>query len=299
MVELEQLITEQPNEKSANLSEMRLEEQISTMNNENMNAVRCIESQTAMIERVIMETSAALEKGGRLIYIGAGTSGMIGWLDALECPPTFGTRPEKVLGLLAGGVDGFSNAGVEDHKENGKADLENIQLKSNDIVIGLAASGRTPYVLGALEYAQKIGARTVAVVCNPHSLIAKMCPLTIEAVSGPEVLTGSTRLKAGTTTKLVCNMISTLSMIRIGKIYKNYMVDVKMTNEKLVTRGTNIVMSVTGCLKEQAQDALKKADGQVRIAITMVLLGCSKEQAQKALEKAGGCIQNVEQEVQI
>lgn len=290
MVELEQLITEQPNEKSANLSEMRLEEQISTMNNENMNAVRCIESQTAMIERVIMETSAALEKGGRLIYIGAGTSGMIGWLDALECPPTFGTRPEKVLGLLAGGVDGFSNAGVEDHKENGKADLENIQLKSNDIVIGLAASGRTPYVLGALEYAQKIGARTVAVVCNPHSLIAKMCPLTIEAVSGPEVLTGSTRLKAGTATKLVVNMISTLSMAQLGKVYKNYMVDVQLSNEKLVDRGIRIVCETTGCTRQRAVSLLQKADGHVKTAIVMQQEGCSKKEAEKLLDQADGRI---------
>lgn len=293
MVELEQLITEQPNKKSANFSEMSLEQQINTMNDENMNAVRCLESQTTKIKRVIMETSAALKKGGRLIYIGAGTSGMIGWLDALECPPTFGTEPEKVLGLLAGGVDGFSNAGVEDHKENGKADLERIALTENDMVVGLAASGRTPYVLGALEYAQNIGAKTAAVVCNPNSLIAKMCPLTIEAVAGPEVLTGSTRLKAGTATKLVCNMISTLSMAQLGKVYKNYMVDVQLSNEKLIDRGVRIVCETIGCTRAEAVSLIQSADGQIKTAIVMGKKGCSKSYAKALLDKADGRIEAV------
>lgn len=301
MIDFKKMTTEQENPRTSGLSSMDLRQAIEVMNEENMRAVTCIESQYDKIERVIEIAQDALAQGGRIIYMGAGTSGRIGLLDAVECPPTFGVDDNTVVGLIAGGQQAFIKAveGAEDKKEQGETDLQAILLTPQDLVIGLAASGRTPYVIGGLEYAQKIGAKTAAVVCNWESEIAKSCPLTIEAVPGPEVLTGSTRLKAGTTTKLVCNMISTLSMIRIGKIYKNYMVDVKMTNEKLVTRGTNIVMSVTGCLKEQAQDALKKADGQVRIAITMVLLGCSKEQAQKALEKAGGCIQNVEQEVQI
>lgn len=301
MIDFKKMTTEQENPRTSGLSSMDLRQAIEVMNEENMRAVTCIKSQYDKIERVIEIAQDALAQGGRIIYMGAGTSGRIGLLDAVECPPTFGVDDNTVVGLIAGGQQAFIKAveGAEDKKEQGETDLQAILLTPQDLVIGLAASGRTPYVIGGLEYAQKIGAKTAAVVCNWESEIAKICPLTIEAVPGPEVLTGSTRLKAGTTTKLVCNMISTLSMIRIGKIYKNYMVDVKMTNEKLVTRGTNIVMAVTGCLKEQAQDALKKADGQVRIAITMVLLGCSKEQAQKALEKAGGCIQNVEQEVQV
>ncbi len=171
-------------------------------------------------------------------------------------------------------------------------------MSKEDVVIGLAASGRTPYVIGALEYARQIGAHRAAIVCNEKSPISQICPLTIEAIAGPEVLTGSTRLKAGTATKLICNMISTLSMIRIGKVYKNYMVDVKMTNEKLKTRAVNIVMSVTDCSKEQAQKALEMAQGQVRNAIVMILLGCSKEEAEAALEQAGGQIQKLVKEEQ-
>lgn len=301
MIDFKKMTTEQENPRTSGLSSMELREAIEVMNEENMRAVTCIESQYDKIERVIEIAQDALAQGGRIIYMGAGTSGRIGLLDAVECPPTFGVDDNTVIGLIAGGQHAFIKAveGAEDNKEQGKTDLQAIDLSPIDLVIGLAASGRTPYVIGGLEYAQKLGTRTAAVVCNWESEIAKICPLTIEVVPGPEVLTGSTRLKAGTTTKLVCNMISTLSMIRIGKIYKNYMVDVKMTNEKLVTRGTNIVMAVTGCSKEQAQNALKNADGQVRVAITMVLMGCSKEQAQNALDRADGCIGNVEQEVQV
>ncbi|EOS60355.1 N-acetylmuramic acid 6-phosphate etherase [Firmicutes bacterium M10-2] len=301
MIDFKKMTTEQENPRTSGLSSMELREAIEVMNEENMRAVTCIESQYDKIERVIEIAQDALAQGGRIIYMGAGTSGRIGLLDAVECPPTFGVDDNTVIGLIAGGQHAFIKAveGAEDNKEQGKTDLQVIDLSPIDLVIGLAASGRTPYVIGGLEYAQKLGSRTAAVVCNWESEIAKICPLTIEVVPGPEVLTGSTRLKAGTTTKLVCNMISTLSMIRIGKIYKNYMVDVKMTNEKLVTRGTNIVMAVTGCSKEQAQNALKNADGQVRVAITMVLMGCSKEQAQNALDRADGCIGNVEQEVQV
>jgi len=300
MIDLSKLTTEQENPRTKQLSAMGIREAIEIMNEENLQAVKCIESQYDRLERVIEMTSDALERGGRIVYIGAGTSGRIGLLDAVECPPTFGVDYETVIGLIAGGENAFVKAveGAEDSKEQGRADLEAIHLSKEDVVIGLAASGRTPYVIGALEYARQIGAHRAAIVCNEKSPISQICPLTIEAIAGPEVLTGSTRLKAGTATKLICNMISTLSMIRIGKVYKNYMVDVKMTNEKLNTRAVKIVMSVTDCSKEQAQKALEMAQGQVRNAIVMILLGCSKEEAEAALEQAGGQIQKLVKEEQ-
>ena len=190
MENFELLVTERANERSRDLSAMSLEEQVRLMNEENYRALDCLGSQYDKIVRVIEKCVEALKRGGRLIYMGAGTSGMIGWLDALECPPTFGLEPKRVLGLLAGGPDGFLHAGVEDHEENGRRDLEKIDLCPNDLVIGLAASGRTPYVIGGLRYASKVGAKIAAIVSNEKSPISQKCPLTIEALSGPVVLTG-------------------------------------------------------------------------------------------------------------
>lgn len=298
MVDLSKMSTEKVNPNTTEFSSMSIGEAIRVMNQENYYSVKCIEQQFDMLERVIETTSEALEKGGRIIYTGAGTSGRLGLLDAVECPPTFGVDYDTVIGLIAGGDNAFDEAmeGAEDSKELGAEDLRKIGLNEKDVVIGLAASGRTPYVIGGLEYAKEVGAKYCAVVCNRDSEISRICPLTIEAEPGPEVLTGSTRLKAGTTTKLILNMISTISMIRIGKIYKNYMVDVKMSNEKLVTRGTNIVSEVTGCSRDEAKAVLAKSGGGVRTAIAMLLLGCGKEEAESALEKAGGRIQNLVKE---
>ena len=295
MIDLSKMTTEMVNPRTQTLSAMSIREAIEVMNQENINAVKCIEDQYDMIEKVINITSDVLEQGGRIIYMGAGTSGRIGLLDAVECPPTFGVDYDTVVGLIAGGENAFVKAveGAEDSKDFGKTDLIDHHLTNKDVVIGIAASGRTPYVIGGLEYAQSIGAKTCAIVCNKNSEIKKVCPFTIEVEPGPEVLTCSTRLKAGTATKLVCNMISTISMIRIGKIYKNYMVDVKMSNEKLVTRGTNIVCSVTGCDSETAKAALDKSNGGVRIAIVMILLNCDKETACAALENVHGRIQDL------
>ena len=278
MMNLSAMSTERVNPRTTELSSMSIREAIEVINQENYNSVKCIESQFDVLEKVIEITSEALERGGRIIYMGAGTSGRLGLLDAVECPPTFGVDFNTVIGLIAGG------------------DLKRIHLNEKDVVIGLAASGRTPYVIGGIEYAKKAGAKCCAVVCNKNSEIGRICPLTIEAEPGPEVLTGSTRLKAGTTTKLILNMISTISMIRIGKIYKNYMVDVKMSNKKLVTRGTNIVSAVTGCSKERAEEALAESEGSVRTAIAMILLGCRKEEAEDALKKVNGRIQNLVEE---
>ncbi len=298
MMNLNAMSTERVNPRTTELSSMSIREAIEVINQENYNSVKCIESQFDVLEKVIEITSEALERGGRIIYMGAGTSGRLGLLDAVECPPTFGVDFNTVIGLIAGGDQAFVKAveGAEDSEELGVEDLKRIHLNEKDVVIGLAASGRTPYVIGGIEYAKKAGAKCCAVVCNKNSEIGKICPLTIEAEPGPEVLTGSTRLKAGTTTKLILNMISTISMIRIGKIYKNYMVDVKMSNKKLVTRGTNIVSAVTGCSKERAEEALAESEGSVRTAIAMILLGCKKEEAEDALKKVNGRIQNLVEE---
>lgn len=298
MVDLSKMSTERVNPNTTEFSSMGIREAIRVMNQENYYSVKCIEQQFDVLEKVIETTSESLERGGRIIYTGAGTSGRLGLLDAVECPPTFGVDDNTVMGLIAGGRDAFVEAveGAEDSKELGAEDLKKIGLNEKDVVIGLAASGRTPYVIGGLEYAKEVGAKYCAIVCNRGSEISKICPLTVEAEPGPEVLTGSTRLKAGTTTKLILNMISTISMIRIGKIYKNYMVDVKMSNEKLITRGTNIVAEVTGCSADEAKKALSRSGGRVRTAIVMILLGCEKEEAEKALEKVNGRIQNLVKE---
>lgn len=298
MIDLSKMTTEKMNSNTTEFSSMSIRQAIEVMNNENYHSVKCIEEQFDTLEKVITITSEVLEQGGRIIYMGAGTSGRIGLLDAVECPPTFSVDYNTVVGLIAGGDNAFVKAveGAEDSKSFGVNDLKKINLNRKDIVIGLAASGRTPYVIGGIEYAKEIGAKYCAVVHNKNSEIKKICPLTIEAEPGPEVLTGSTRLKAGTTTKLILNMISTISMIRIGKIYKNYMVDVKMSNEKLMTRGTNIVSDVTGCSKETAKEVLMKSNGGVRTAIVMILLDCTKEEAESALERVNGRIDNLVKE---
>lgn len=295
MIDLSKMTTEQVNANTANLSSMSILEAVKTMNQEDYNAVSCIEEAYDMIAKVIELTGDALENGGRIVYVGAGTSGRLGVLDAVECPPTFGVDYNTVVGLIAGGDNAFVKAieGAEDSEAFAFEDLKAIGLNEKDVLIGIAASGRTPYVIGAIQYAQQIGAKACGLVCNKNSPIKEICPMTIEVSPGPEVLTGSTRLKAGTTTKLVLNMISTISMIRIGKIYKNYMVDVKMSNQKLIKRGISIVSSVTGCDEDTATQALQASDRDVKTAIVMVLLGVDKAAAMKALQTAKGRIQDL------
>lgn len=296
MIDLTKMATEQANNATTGFSEMSVKEAITAMHQEDYNAVKSVENQIDMIERVIEMTGDVLSNGGRIVYLGAGTSGRLGLLDAVECPPTFGVDYNTVLGLMAGGSNAFVKAleGAEDSKEYAVNDLKDIHLNEKDVVIGIAASGRTPYVIGGLEYASSIGAKTAGLVCNRNSKIKEICPLTIELETGPEVLTGSTRLKAGTATKLVLNMISTISMIKLGKIYKNYMVDVKMTNEKLVTRGTSIVCSVTQCSEEVAKEALLATENNVKEAIVMILLGCDRSMAQQKLIETKGHIMKKE-----
>ena len=248
-----------------------------------------------VIAEVVDWCVASLKQGGRIIYMGAGTSGRLGVLDAAECPPTFGVSPDMVVGLIAGGEKAFIKAieGAEDSVELGKMDLIEHNLTKKDVVIGIAASGRTPYVIGGLEYANSIGCNTASISCNLSSEIGKIAKKKIEVLVGPEVLTGSTRLKAGTAQKLILNMISTASMVGIGKCYENLMVDVMQTNEKLKVRAQNILMEVTGIDREMAKKVLEAADGHVKTAIVMVLTNSNKTEAVSLLNKAEGHISRV------
>ena len=299
MIDLSVLVTESRNKETMVLDQMTPLEIVTVMNREDGKAVEAVEEVLPQIAQAIVWCTDSLKQKGRIIYIGAGTSGRLGVLDAVECPPTFGVSPDVVVGLMAGGTPAFVTAveGAEDSQTMGEEDLKEIHLSPADIVIGLAASGRTPYVIYGLRYAKKIGCRTVAVSCNRDSEIGKEADLAIEPVPGPEVLTGSTRLKAGTVQKMVLNMISTGSMVGIGKVYQNLMVDVVQTNMKLITRAENIVMTATGCTREEARDSLEEAEGSVKLAITMILLQCSAKSAKTRLNRAGGYVRNAIQDV--
>ncbi|XNO32907.1 N-acetylmuramic acid 6-phosphate etherase [Vibrio alginolyticus] len=254
------------------------------------------------VEKVLPEIAEAVDKiteafkvGGRLFYIGAGTSGRLGVLDASECPPTFGTDPEMVVGIIAGGKEAMFRAkeGAEDDPALGEQDLKENTLTQRDVVVGIAASGRTPYVIGGLEYANELGATTVTLSCNPDSPIADIADIAISPVVGPEALTGSTRLKSGTAQKLVLNMLTTASMIRLGKSYQNLMVDVKATNAKLVARAARIVMQATDCTNQEAKTALKETDYDAKLAILMILTGLDKESATEQLNAKQGYLRKV------
>lgn len=247
------------------------------------------------IAEAVDKITEAFKVGGRLFYIGAGTSGRLGVLDASECPPTFGTDQEMVVGIIAGGKEAMFRAkeGAEDDPTLGEQDLKENMLTQRDVVVGIAASGRTPYVIGGLEYANKLGATTVALSCNPDSPIADIADIAISPVVGPEALTGSTRLKSGTAQKLVLNMLTTASMIRLGKSYQNLMVDVKATNAKLVARAARIVMQATDCTNQEAKTALKETDYDAKLAILMILTGLDKESATEQLKAKQGYLRKV------
>ena len=284
--------TETRNSRTMNLDIMTPLEIVTVMNEEDARVPEAIKPQLNNIAQCVTWAAQSIEAGGRLIYMGAGTSGRLGVLDAAECPPTFGVSPETVVGLIAGGERAFIKAveGAEDSAELGRQDLVNIGLTSRDLVVGIAASGRTPYVLGGLEYAQNMGCHTVGISCNPGSAVGKAAELAIEVVPGPECLTGSTRLKAGTAQKLILNMISTATMVRCGKAFQNLMVDVVPTNEKLRVRAENIVMEATGVTRERAKEALLQSGDKVKTAILMILVGCGREEAEQKLEKTNGHI---------
>ena len=287
---LKSMSTETRNQNTMNLDTMTPLEVITVMNQEDAKVPEAIKPALPNIAQCVSWAIESIEAGGRIVYMGAGTSGRLGVLDAVECPPTFGVAPEVVVGLIAGGEKAFVKAveGAEDSRQLGHDDLVDIGLQKRDIVIGIAASGRTPYVLGGLAYAQEVGCHTVAISCNPGSAIGQAAELAIEVVPGPEVLTGSTRLKSGTCQKLILNMISTATMVGCGKAYQNLMVDVMQTNEKLIVRAQNIVMEATGCDRETATEKIAIAGGSAKTAITMILADCGLEEAQERLAKAKG-----------
>ena len=289
-INLDKMTTETRNPDTMELDRMSPLEVVTAMNREDAKVPAALAPVLPQSANVVEWAIASLEAGGRVFYIGAGTSGRLGVLDAAECPPTFGVAPDRMVGLIAGGDQAFLKAveGAEDSREMGREDLVKNGLESRDLVIGIAASGRTPYVLGALAYAKEVGCRTAAVSCNAGSEIGKAAGLAVEVVVGPEVLTGSTRLKAGTAQKLVLNMISTASMVGVGKAYQNLMVDVMQTNEKLHRRAEKIVMEATGVDQAAAREKITAAGGSVKTAITMILANCGAEEAAARLEKARG-----------
>lgn len=290
---LSTLITEQRNPNSMHVDSLSALEIVQLMNKEDKQVPLAIEKCLPQIAQAVECIVAAFQQGGRLVYIGAGTSGRLGVLDASECPPTFGVSPEMVKGIIAGGERALCHPieGAEDSKVQAVVDLQTIQFSSKDVLVGIAASGRTPYVIGALEYAKSLGSVTVSIASNPNSAMANIVDIAIDTVVGPEVLTGSSRLKSGTAQKLVLNMLTTASMILMGKCYQNLMVDVQASNEKLKARAIRIVMQATDCDKALAEETLKQADQNAKLAIMMILSGLDRAQAEALLEKHHGKLQ--------
>ena len=290
---LSTLITEQRNPNSMHVDSLSALEIVQLMNNEDKQVPLAIEKCLPQIAQAVECIVAAFQQGGRLVYIGAGTSGRLGVLDASECPPTFGVSPEIVKGIIAGGERALRHPieGAEDSKAQAVVDLQTIQFSSKDVLVGIAASGRTPYVISALEYAKSLGSVTVSIASNPNSAMANIVDIVIDTVVGPEVLTGSSRLKSGTAQKLVLNMLTTASMILMGKCYQNLMVDVQASNEKLKARAIRIVMQATDCNKALAEETLKQADQNAKLAIMMILSGLDRAQAETLLEKHQGKLQ--------
>lgn len=291
-IDLAKLTTESRNEDTLNIDKVSTLDMVKIINNEDKKVAAAVEAELPKIAEAIDEIVKGMHKGGRLIYIGAGTSGRLGILDASECPPTYGVSEDLVQGVIAGGKEAIFRAkeGSEDSKELAVEDLKNRNLNENDVVVGLAASGRTPYVIGGLEYANEIGAVTVSITCNKDSEVSKVAKISIAPVVGPEVVTGSTRLKSGTAQKLVLNMLSTGAMIKLGKVYGNLMVDVRATNEKLVERAKKIVCEATGVEREKAENILKETDFDVKLSIFMILSELNKDEAKKILDANKGYI---------
>lgn len=294
-MEIKNLETEARNPATTHIDTMSTLDMVKTINAEDQKVALAVAGESDQIAKAIDQASTRYSAGGRLIYIGAGTSGRLGVLDAAELVPTYGIKPERAIGLIAGGKKAMFAAveGAEDSITMGEADLKNLKLTANDIVIGLAASGRTPYVIGGLKYAAKVQALTIAVACVPNSVIGQIAEIAINAVVGPEVITGSTRMKAGTAQKMILNMISTGVMIRQGKVYQNVMVDVQPTNDKLVDRACRIISETAEIPTAKALSFLKKADNDVALAIVMAKTGKSKIVAKQLLAKYHGIVSDV------
>lgn len=294
MEKLSLLTTEEFNPKSQTLDEMSIKEILNTMNEEDQTIALAVQQVIPAIEETIEKVVSAFKNGGRLIYIGAGTSGRIGVLDAVECPPTFSTSPELVQAVLAGGEGAMFQAveGAEDDELLGASDLQKLKITEHDVIIGIAASGRTPYVKGALVYANSCGATTVSLTSNEHSTISNYADIKIEVVTGPEVLTGSTRLRAATAHKMILNMISTASMIKTGKVYKNLMVDLNASNYKLRERAKQMVCSITDVSYKEAEAVLEETAFDVKLAIVMIFTNVDKSKAQQLIAQSGGFVRD-------
>lgn len=292
---LNHLTTEKSNYKSKNIDKKSTIEILRTMNEEDKIVAHAVEKELSNIARAVDSIIESFQNGGRLIYMGAGTSGRLGVLDASECPPTFSTDKEQVIGIIAGGKEALTEAmeGAEDDTLAGEEDLKKIKLSKVDCVVGITASGNTPYVLGSIEYANSIGAITIGVSCNNNSKLTKVAEIPITPVVGPEVIAGSTRLKSGTAQKMVLNMLTTASMIGIGKVYNNLMVDLNPSNKKLIDRSKRIIMEATGIGAKEAEKYLKLSNNKPKVAIVMIETGYSYEEAVECLDKFGGSIYKV------
>ena len=290
MLDLQKITTERRNPLSAHIDELPTLEMVKIVNGEDQKVALAVEKILPEIARAVDIITDRLAKGGRLFYLGAGTSGRLGILDASECPPTYGVEPELVQGVIAGGIPAIFKAqeGAEDNPELAKEDLAERDFGKGDVLVGIAASGRTPYVIGGLQYARKLGAATIALACSANAAIAEYADIALLPVTGAEVVTGSTRMKAGTAQKLVLNMLSTVTMIKLGKVYGNLMVDVKTSNAKLEERAKNIVMEATGCSREESIAALSEARGNAKLAIFIHLTGADFAAGQAALARADG-----------
>ncbi|MCI1859197.1 MAG: N-acetylmuramic acid 6-phosphate etherase [Sporolactobacillus sp.] len=289
---LDKLMTETRNRNTTALDRMSVHELLVCMNREDRSVPAAVTQVLDKVERVTQMAIAALGSGGRLIYMGAGTSGRLGVLDAVECVPTFSAPPGQIVGVIAGGTKALTESveGAEDSEPLGAADLAALKLNSRDLVIGIAASGRTPYVIGGLKYAGQVDAKRASLSCNRRAAISRYADVAIEVDTGPEVLTGSTRLKAGTSQKLILNMISTAAMVGLGKVYENLMVDVQPTNEKLVDRAKRIISEATAVDAQTAEDYFVKSGRNVKAAIVMILTGCPLTEALDRLRRTQGFI---------
>ncbi|WP_265498170.1 N-acetylmuramic acid 6-phosphate etherase [Providencia rustigianii] len=291
-IDLSKMVTESRNTASMDIDQLSTIEMLKVINDEDKKVPVAVEKTLPQIAQLVDKVAEAFLNGGRLIYSGAGTSGRLGILDASECPPTYGTPHEQVIGLIAGGHQAIFRAveNAEDKPDLGEQDLKDIHFNSKDILVGIAASGRTPYVLGALKYAHSVGATTASISCNPDSPVSQSADIAITPVVGPEVVTGSSRMKAGTAQKLILNMITTGAMIRIGKVFGNLMVDVEATNAKLIERQTRIVMEATECDRNTAELALQQCDRHCKTAILMILSGLNADEARQLLANNNGFI---------
>lgn len=287
---LSRLVSEGRNPETMDIDLLSSREIVERLNQQDKTVPFAVEKVLPQIAQAVDKITESFKNKGRLIYCGAGTSGRLGVLDASECPPTFGVSDQMVIGLIAGGKEAMFRAqeGAEDSEGLGKSDLQALKLTPNDVVVGIAASGRTPYVIGAITYANSVKATTVAVSCNPDSPIAQSANIAISPIVGPEALTGSTRLKSGTAQKLILNMLTTASMIRLGKSYQNLMVDVKATNKKLIARAIRIVMQATECDKARAEYLLEQSQNNAKLAILMELAGLSYQEATQTLSRSDG-----------